>query len=361
MAVLRILLFPFSIIYGLVTGFRNQLFDWGILPSKQFRHPVIGVGNLSVGGTGKTPMIEYLVKFLKNDYGLAVLSRGYGRKSSGFMIAGTETGAIEIGDEPMQVHIKHPDILVAVCEKRVAGIENILKEDKNNQVILLDDAFQHRYVKPGLNILLSDYHNLFTRSHLMPTGDLREFRRGAIRADVLVVTKTPCVFSPLDRKIITEELAPYNIPDVFFTFIRYGKLVPITKPAREMTEVKSRIIYLLTGIANPIPLAEHLKRMCTNLHLYRFPDHHEFSVREIREVLDKYLYEFSSSKIIVTTEKDSMRLQKPELAKMIQNVPIFYIPIEVEFHKEDKKRFNNLVMNYIEKERGDNSTISPLF
>jgi len=360
MAALRILLLPISILYGLLTGLRNKFFDWGILPSSMFNHPIICIGNISAGGTGKTPMVEYLIRLLKKDYQVSILSRGFGRKTRGFIIANHEMTSSDIGDEPLQMYLKHPDVAVAVCEKRVHGINRLLFENKENDLILLDDAFQHRYVKPGLNILLSDYHHLFTRSYMLPSGDLREFRSGAKRADALVITKTPCVFSPLDRNLILDELKEYGIPNIFFSFIKYGKLLPLSQAAQDQGDIKSRTIFLITGIANPTPLAEHLKRLCIDLHLHKFKDHHAFSVEDIRCVVNHYRETYGSSKIIVTTEKDSMRLQEPKLAELLKSVPVFYLPIEMEFHKEDKKKFNDLIINFVKREKGDAISASSL-
>ncbi|MBW6479439.1 MAG: tetraacyldisaccharide 4'-kinase [Bacteroidales bacterium] len=344
---LRILLFPLSMIYGTITWLRNKFFDWGVLPSRSFDHPLIGIGNLSTGGTGKTPHIEYLIQFLKPWFRVAILSRGYKRKTRGFKYAGPKSRVRDIGDEPLQMYLKHPETFVAVCENRKKGVKKILEIHSRNEVILLDDIFQHRYVKPGLNILLTDYHKIFTRNYVLPTGNLREFRQGAKRADALVVTKTPGVFSPLDRKLILDELSKYQIKNIFFSYIKYGKWKPVNKKAREARMQKAKTIFLITGIANPVPLGEHLKRLCTDLKVFRFSDHHQFTSKDLEKIKEKYSETFSGTKAVITTEKDTMRLRDPKLIKILENIPVYYVPIEVDFHQSDKKAFNKIVMDYM--------------
>lgn len=347
MNLFRILLFPLSLLYGSIIWLRNKFFDWGILPSRSFDHPLIGIGNLSTGGTGKTPHIEYLIQLLKPFFRVATLSRGYKRKTHGFKYAGPKSRVRDIGDEPLQMWLKHPDTYVAVCENRRKGIKRIVKANPDNEVILLDDVFQHRYVKPGLNILLTDYHRIFTRNYVLPTGNLREFRHGVKRADALVVTKTPGVFSPLDRKLILNELSPYKIKNIFFSYIKYGKWIPVNKKAKEARMKEAKTIFLLTGIANPVPLGEHLKRLCTDLKIFRFSDHHQFTSKDLGKIRNKFNETFSGSKAIITTEKDSMRLRNPELIKILEDIPVYYVPIEVDFHQSDKKSFNKMVMDYM--------------
>jgi tetraacyldisaccharide 4'-kinase len=347
MNVVKVVLFPLAVLYGFITGIRNRLFDWGILSSHSYEHPLIGIGNLSTGGTGKTPHVEYLIKLLKDNYKVATLSRGYKRKSKGFVIANNNSSVDDIGDEPLQMYLNHPDADVAVCENRNKGIQSLLRLRPHNRVILLDDVFQHRYVKPGLNILLTDYHNIFTRNYLIPTGNLRESRKNASRADILIVTKTPHVFSPLDRNMILNEVRKYNIQHVYFSYIKYGCWVPLNKIAAEQKKHKANTIFLLTGIANPVPLTEHLKRQSIDIKTMEFSDHHQFSARDLRNVADIYHATFSGSKVIITTEKDSMRLRDPGLQRVLENIPVYYIPIEVEFHPADKKEFDELVLDFV--------------
>lgn len=356
MIIIRILLFPISLLYGFITWLRNKLFDWRILPSKAFDHPLIGVGNLSTGGTGKTPHVEYLVKLLKKSYKVAVLSRGYKRRSKGFQVASKQSTVREIGDEPLQVYLKHPEVLVAVHANRRKGVQKILDDYPKNEVILLDDVFQHRYVKPGLNILLTDYHKIFTKNYMLPTGNLREFRGGASRADALVITKTPSVFSPLDRKLILKDLARFNIGKIFFSYIRYGVWIPLSPIAKERNMQNAKTIILVTGIANPTPLGEYLKRLCLDLKIFKYPDHHQFTENEIGSLIEQYHETYSGSKAIITTEKDSMRLRKPELARLIENLPVYYVPIEVDFHQQDKEEFNQMVHDYMNEANTNTKT-----
>ncbi len=347
MNLLRILLFPLALLYGSVVWLRNKFFDWGILPSKSFAHPLIGIGNLSTGGTGKTPHIEYLIKLLSSSYKVATLSRGYKRKTRGFNFATPQSRVRDIGDEPMQIYSRYPDTFVAVSECRRKGVENILKHNPMNQVILLDDVFQHRYVKPGLNILLTDYHKIFTNNYLLPTGNLREPRKGARRADALIVTKTPSVFSPLDRKLIMRSLEKYGLHKVFFSYIKYSNWHPITHVARQQNLQKAKTIFLLTGIANPTPLGEHLKRLCLDLKVFRFADHYQFKPADILKVTENFDATFSGTKAIITTEKDSMRLKDPDIMELIKNYPVYYVPIEVDFHERDKEGFDKMVHSFL--------------
>ncbi len=348
MNVVRVFLFPFAMLYGLVTAIRNRLFDWGILPSHSFNHPIIGIGNLSTGGTGKTPHIEYMIQLLKPLYRLATLSRGYKRKSKGFQLAHASSTVNDIGDEPLQLYIKHPEVTVAVCEKRYEGVKKLLAQKPDNQVVLLDDVFQHRYIKPGLNILLTDYHNIFTKNFILPTGNLRESRCNAQRADALIVTKTPNVFSPLDRKLILKDLKKYHLNNVFFSYIKYGSWKPVSPYAAEERQQDAKTIFLITGIANPVPLGEHLKRLCTDLNVFRFADHYQFKEKDLERVIEKFHATYSGTKAIITTEKDSMRMRDPKIKKLIKNIPLYYVPIEVDFHGKDKDKFDHLILNYLE-------------
>jgi tetraacyldisaccharide 4'-kinase len=307
------------------------------------------VGNFSMGDTGKTPHIEYLINLLKKKYQLAILSRGYKRKSKGYQVVGKKSDVSHAGDEPLQIFRKHPDTRVVVCADRRTGIKMILKDNPGNKVILLDDAFQHRYVKPGLNILLTDYHKIFTRNFMLPTGNLREYKSGAKRADALIVTKTPSVFSPLDRKIILKDLEKYKIKNIYFSYIKYGDWVPFSDAARQQNYQKAKTIFLLTGIANPTPLAEHLKRFCADLRIFKFSDHHQFSKKEIDNVTTCYSETFGNNKVIITTEKDSMRLDNQVLKPLIDKLPVYYVPIEIDFHLDDKSKFDKLICNYVDR------------
>jgi len=324
------------------------MFDWGLLPSQTFKVPVISVGNLSVGGTGKTPHIEYLAEYLLDKYKVAILSRGYKRKTKGYLEANSASTVNDIGDEPFQYFKKYKNnVIIAVDGNRRRGISNILKNYPDTDVILLDDAFQHRYVKPALNILLTDYRNLFVNDYVLPTGYLREFRRGAKRADVLVVTKTPKVFSPIDKELILKQISKYLNKKILFSYIQYDKLQPVTKACKKKHPAKIKSVFLLTGIANTSPLEEYIKRISDEIYHLRYSDHHKYSKKDVEEIIRFYNEVFSGDKAIVTTEKDLMRLQNTELIDFFNNIPLYYLPIKIKFHENGDKKIKELVENLI--------------
>jgi len=350
MKFLRILVFPFAIIYGLITKIRNILFDLKILPSKKFSIPIISVGNLSIGGTGKTPHVDYIIGLLKEKYKIATLSRGYGRKTSGFMIAKPDSTDKDIGDEPLLFAKKHSDITVAVDGNRVRGIKRLLEEHPDLNAILLDDAYQHRFVKAGLSILLTDYFRLYTSDYVLPTGHLRECRSGAKRADIIIVTKTPKVFSPLDKRFILNKIKPLPRQSVFFSFIDYGNFEPLFEKSNFISNQVPSKILLFTGISNPVPFQEYLKRRCNELVSVRFRDHHQFSVEDLKKIKCKFESIYSGNKIVVTTQKDKMRLLNQEFQDVFSDLPVYYVPIEVEFHKnENFKDFDTVISDFLQK------------
>ncbi len=349
---LRILLLPLALLYGAVIWLRNLLFDMGILPSKSFPIPVISVGNLSAGGAGKTPHVEYLVCLLKDRYRIAVLSRGYKRKTKGFVLAGPDSTVNDIGDEPLQIHKKFPDILVAVQEKRRKGIERIMREHPDVNLIILDDAFQHRYVNPGLNLLLTGYYNPFFRNFLLPVGNLREAKHRAKRADALIVTKTPQVFSPLDRRFFVQKLVRYKLKNIYFSKLGYQQFIPVTSDTPECPPRNIKTIFLLTGIANPESLQERLKTRCKDLVIHRYPDHHQFSEKDLKKLRKAFSETIGQSKIVVTTEKDAMRMESDQLRKQLEGIPIYCLPVRVVFHNEDKQKFDRMVFRFLENFTG---------
>lgn len=351
MGLFRFFLLPFSLLYGIITFIRNKMFDWHILKSHSFDIPIISVGNLSVGGTGKTPHLEYLVRLFHQNKKIATLSRGYGRKSKGFIVAEQNTPSTNIGDEPRQIKQKFPEITVSVCESRVEGVKKLLQMDDSLDLILLDDAFQHRYIKPGLSILLTDYRKLFTRDFVLPTGRLREFRCGAKRADIIVVSKTPKIFSPIDRKRVEESIRLQAHQKLFFSYIKYGKFTPLPFLTQNYCINTPKSIVLFTGIANPNHLVEYLKWQCKDLTVLKFNDHHDFTVADIEKIKQTYLDVFSKSKILLTTEKDVMRLENTAIKERIQELPIFYLPIEVTFHSnDDGTDIEQMLFSYIKKQ-----------
>ena len=346
MSPLRLLLFPLCLIYGLAVWIRNKLFDWGLLRSVRYKVPIISVGNISAGGTGKTPHVEYLAELLRNDYRVAVLSRGYKRKTRGFLIARPNHKASDVGDEPLQICRKFPDIVVAVHERRRKGIQQILQHHPEINLILLDDGFQHRYVKPGLNLVLTEYYKPFFHNLLLPCGSLREPKKAIKRAHALIVTKTPAVFSPLDRGYFLKKLEKFQLDQVFFSRIHYESWVPLTPETPEPCS-SYKTIFLYSGIANTSALEEHLKRNCQELIVKRFPDHYQFSPADLQNLRKIYKDTFSKSKAIIITEKDAMRLEGTSLLRELKGLPVYYIPIKVRFQNHDQEDFEKIVRGYL--------------
>jgi len=340
----RYFLFPFSIIYGAVLFIRNKFFDKGILRSAVFNFPVICVGNLAVGGTGKTPMTEYIVQQLKPFYKIATLSRGYKRRTKGFAIANEQTTAIDIGDEPMQFFQKFPDITVAVGEERIIAIPQILHQKPETEVIVLDDAFQHRSVSAGFNILLTDYSNLYTRDLMFPAGDLRDIRKSAARADVIIVTKCESTLSLNEKNKIIIELNPLPHQRVFFTTIDYSTPYHLVNK-KSMKIESTHDVILLCGIANPIPIKKYLNEQVRYYEMMKYPDHHIFASDELVDIKNKFENVVSNNKIVLTTEKDAVRLEKFE--KELSDFPIFVLPIKHHFLFEESTLFNDLLIKYI--------------
>ncbi len=349
----RIFLYPFATLYGIIMLLRNKMFDWGILPSQTFTIPLIGVGNLSVGGTGKTPHVEYLVRLLeKQNFKVAVLSRGYGRRTKGFILAQNHMSTHELGDEVLQYKNKFKNLVVAACENRVKGVKKLLKMFPELDVILLDDVYQHRYIKPGINILLTPYSNLFIHNFIFPTGRLREFRSGAKRADIICVSKSPKVLSPIVVKDYYQRIKPQKHQRFIFSFLAYEKCVPLYNKNLTLP-TKIYAILMVTGIANPSLLEEHLTNYCSELFKIKFRDHHNFKKRDIEKIIEKFNNIYSVNKIIVTTEKDAKRLDKPAIKEMLQEVPVFYIPIKVQIHEPYKQDFDNQIIRYVERNSYD--------
>jgi tetraacyldisaccharide 4'-kinase len=344
---LRILLFPLSLIYGFILHIRNLLFDWRILPSTTYDVQIISVGNLSMGGAGKTPHVEFLIRLLQKKRKIAVLSRGYRRKTRGFIEAETNTLVQDIGDEVAQLKRKFPEVIVAVHEKRRKGISRIMNSHPETDLIILDDAFQHRYVNPGLNLLLTEYYKPFFDNFLLPSGSLRESRSGVKRADALIVTKTPAVFSPLDERYFLQKLSPYQVKRIFFSTLQYLPLVPLWDSPPTVASISYKTIFLLTGIANIASISEHLKNQCQELFNYSFPDHHQFRVGDLEKIRNHYRTTISQSKVIITTEKDFMRLQNQDFKKFFRGIPVYYLPIEVRFHPKDQKKFEAFIYSYL--------------
>ena len=332
MILLRYLLFPFAILYGWITSVRNFLYDQGILKSYSFDLPVIAVGNLSVGGTGKTPQIEYLIRLLSSHYKVATLSRGYKRKSQGFVLADANSSAEILGDEPFQIHKKFPNIKVAVVANRKNGIEQLLHLPKKPEVILLDDAFQHRKVKAGFYIMLTAYNDLYCNDWILPTGNLRESRNGARRANMIIVTKCPKDISEIAQQNIKEKIG-LDIP-VYFSFIDYDESVYNETESKSVAEIKNVDKLLLAGIAKPEPFFGYLQS--GNDAQLVFPDHHHFSENDYKTIEDK-----ANNKLIITTEKDYVRLKNQHL-----KATVFYLPIKSSFIL-NSDHFDKTILNYV--------------
>ena len=337
MNILRKILYPFAVLYGFITSFRNFLFDKGILKSHSFDLPIIAVGNLSVGGTGKTPQIEYLIRLLSPTNKIATLSRGYKRKSEGFILADASSNAEILGDEPFQFYQKFPNILVAVDANRKNGIEQLIQISQPD-IILLDDAFQHRKVKAGFYILLTAYNDLYANDFILPTGNLRESRSGAERANIVVVTKCPPNLSDKEKNDIERKLQLESLQKLFFTSIAYDEFIFSEESQISVSEIKNSEKLLLAGIAKPEPSFDYLKNEKDVVLTY--PDHHHFSEKDISEIIEK-----SKGKIIITTEKDFVRL-KGNLPKE----QLFYLPIKSEF-LQNQKVFDKTILNYVENNR----------
>ncbi|MBQ7663971.1 MAG: tetraacyldisaccharide 4'-kinase [Bacteroidaceae bacterium] len=335
---ISILFRPFSWIYGGVVGFRNFLFDANVLRQRKFDVPIVAIGNLAVGGTGKTPHTEYLYRMLSRHGKIAVLSRGYGRKSKGFQWVNSGNEPLRCGDEPSQMKRKFPEAIVAVDADRGEGIEEILKKD-SVAAILLDDAYQHRYVKPDVNILLTDYNRLYCDDHLMPEGRLREPMTSRRRADIIIVTKCPADLKPIDFQLLNKRTKPFASQHLFFTTSTYGAPYPLFESeAKPFTGGK---ILAVTGIAHPSPLVSHLKTGA-QVELLRFPDHHRFETEDIKRIGEK----FSGHDFIITTEKDAPKLMalEHEMPKTMRS-SIYVQPIEVEFLHDDADNFKKVLEN----------------
>jgi tetraacyldisaccharide 4'-kinase len=341
----RVLLLPFAILYGWIISIRNWLYHKQYLKSVKFNVPMICVGNLSLGGTGKSPMVEHLLSLLAGQYKLATLSRGYKRKTKGYALAGENTTALEIGDEPMQFHLKHPNVAVAVCERRIEAIPQLIQDVPDVKAIILDDAFQHREIVAGFNILLTDYNNLYCDDIFFPTGDLRDERKSAKRADIIVVTKCPANLSEQERDEIIEKLYPEQHQSIFFTCIAYETPYHIYKPSEQWVLTLRDEVLLVCGIANPLPLKEYLHEHTHTYYQISYSDHHIFSIEDLNEIKEKYDQITSKSKLILTTEKDAVRLVK--YTEELHDMPLYVLPIKPHFLFNAEHAFNKLVTDYL--------------
>jgi tetraacyldisaccharide 4'-kinase len=335
MASARKLLFPFSVLYGSIMRVRNMLYDQKILSSYQFDLPVIAVGNLNMGGTGKSPMVEYLAGLFMQDYRVAILSRGYRRRTNGYILLTGQETAVEVGDEPLQFKHKFPKALVAVDEDRVHGIGQLKQETTPPEIILLDDAFQHRKVAANFYVLLTAYNHLYKDDLILPAGNLREPASGAKRANVIVVTKCPADLSQQEQEQIRKKLRPSARQEVFFTTIGYSDSVFGRNRSLQLNELHKFDITLVTGIANPAPLVNHLKSLGLKFNHKAYKDHHNFTEEELKEL--------QFEELIITTEKDYTRLKNE-----ISREKIFYLPIQTKF-LAGEEAFKTQVLSMVQK------------
>ena len=334
----------------MATSLRNELFNLKILSSREFDIPVISIGNITVGGTGKTPHTEYIASLLKSNFKVATLSRGYKRKTRGFFIVEATSKVTQVGDEPLQMKLKFNDLTVAVDANRVRGIEKLLALPLAPEVILLDDAFQHRYVTPGINILLTDYNHLITKDSLLPYGRLREFASNKIRATIIIVTKCPPELKPIDERIITKELEIRPYQNLYFSKIDYGKLIPVfpEDASLKSTElVEGLTVLMITGIANPSTLKDYLLRGSHDIHELNFPDHHQYTTKDLIRITTKFESLSSGRKVIVTTEKDMVRFRDFEGVSDIIRKNMYYIPLKISFLNNAGKEFDQKILKYV--------------
>ena len=350
---LRYILFPIALLYGTIIKIRNLLYDLNIIKSAEFNIPVIGIGNLSTGGTGKTPMAEYIIGFLlENGYNPAFLSRGYGRKTKGFLEVTPEQNAELTGDEPFQVKHKFLNLCVAVCEDRCHGIEKILSLHPSVNVIVLDDSYQHRRVKPGLNILLTDYMLPYYKNFLLPVGSLREPVSGRKRADVIILTKCPENISLKSKSIQKKKLMIGDKQSVFYTMIEYKLLKKVSDENNVSLSIspedlwQSKVV-LFTGISNNKPLELYLDNAGIRARYLKFPDHHRYSDADIDMILKKWKSIPFDNKVLITTEKDWRRIEGSPQAKAFLGLPLYFLPISVQWSANEKPVFNNMLLNYV--------------
>jgi len=353
-SVVRLFLYPFALIYGALVWLRNRLYDAKFFTSISFSVPVITVGNLSTGGTGKTPHVEYLVRLLQYRYRVATMSRGYKRHTQGFLVADESSNALRIGDEPMQYHMKYPELVVSVAEERMIGIPALLQRRPDVDVILLDDAYQHRSVKAGLTILITDYSRPFYSDHILPFGRLRESRDAYKRANVIIMSKCPLDMTGAQAGEMEALIQPQPYQQVFFTGIHYDR--PYDLLTNEPIDLISKNIVLVCGIARPEPLIAYLKGHAADVHTLSYQDHHYFVTADLEEIKSTYDGWQVENKIIVTTEKDAARLHLLLDKLRAWNITIVVVPIAVTVLFNKAGIFDDLVLKYVDDTIVENST-----
>ncbi len=340
----RILLFPISVVYGAVVVIRNWLYDKNILTSASFNFPLICIGNIAAGGTGKSPMVEYILTLLHQQYKVATVSRGYKRKTKGYVLADEKTTALDIGDEPMQFHIKYPEVPVAVGEERLVAIPQLLHDHPNLDVIILDDAFQHRSIKPGMNIILTEYNDLYVHDYFLPTGDLRDNRAAAKRADIIIVTKCPQNLGVQEAEKIKNQLHILEHQQLFFCSMHYGIPYHITRQTTYPLQQQEEIL-LVCGIANPKPLKHYLQEQVHTYYQKTYSDHHIFLIDDLEDIKKRLSQMQASEKRIITTEKDRVRLLK--FNEALNELPIYVLPVNHEFLFGASLAFDTSIIQFI--------------
>jgi len=352
---LKFLLFPFTLIYASILSIRNLMFDWGFLKSSSFNLPIISVGNISVGGTGKTPHTEYLINLLQSKYILASLSRGYKRRSEGFLLADENSNSLDLGDEPMQMNRKFPKLNVAVDADRVNGVQQLLDNENglNLDCILLDDAYQHRYIKPGLSILLIDYNRPISHDFVMPMGRLRETAAGKKRANIIIMSKCPCDLSQSEAEKLKKVINPQAHQELYFTSLDYAPIKPVFNSDLELPKLdqagKELLgILLVTGIANPAPLKTYLNTYCSEFKELQFPDHYMFKNKDLHQIEKTFNDLKSGNKLIITTEKDAIRFLDMKIESNILKKNMTYIPLQIKFLHKAKDQFDKHIHDFVE-------------
>ena len=352
---LKYFLFPFSVLYASILSLRNLMFDWGYLKSTSFDLPIISVGNISVGGTGKTPHTEYLIKILQDKYKLASLSRGYKRQSKGFVLANEHSNSLDLGDEPMQMKRKFPSLSVAVDADRVNGVQNLLSSANGDQLncILLDDAYQHRYIKPGLSILLIDYNRPISGDFVMPMGRLRERAAGKKRADIIIVSKCPTELSDSEAQKLRNDITLLSHQKLYFTSLDYAPLESVFPSDENQISLKdcdkeSFGILLVTGIANPTPLRNYLQEFSSEFDEIRFPDHYAFNEKDLNLIETHFNDLKTKNKVIITTEKDAIRFLDMPIRSEILQKNMAYIPLQIKFMHQTESQFSQQIHGFVE-------------